>query len=39
MNKETKQYPSSNHHCEHIMQYYRNNLKTKGVFCKVKLDK
>ncbi|CAJ42210.1 activator of host PrrC lysyl-tRNA endonuclease [Escherichia phage Rtp] len=29
-----KQYPSSNHHNGHIMQFYRHNLKTKGVFGK-----
>lgn len=27
-------YPSSQHYNEHVMQYYRRNLKTKGVFGK-----
>lgn len=30
-----KEYPSSNHYNGHVMQYYRHNLKTKGVFGKV----
>ncbi|HAN8053925.1 TPA: hypothetical protein IF905_004968 [Escherichia coli] len=29
-----KQYPSSNHHNGHAMQFYRHNMKTKGVFGK-----
>lgn len=29
-----KEYPSSNLHNEHVMQFYRHNLKTKGVFGK-----
>lgn len=29
-----KEYPSSNSHNEHVMQFYRHNLKTKGVFGK-----
>lgn len=29
-----KEYPSSNFHNGHVMQFYRHNLKTKGVFGK-----
>lgn len=29
-----KEYLSSNFHNEHVMQFYRHNLKTKGVFGK-----
>lgn len=30
------EYPSSEYYNEHVMAYYRNNLKTKSIFGGVK---